>query len=335
MANTAYQTGLTKPHMGGATSTLDQHLEVYTGEVDTKFKHTSLFESITPRKSVAQRSNNIRIDRLGGSKVMGRTSGVALESQAVRSDKLVITVDTVIYIRNPIDYQDDWTAPDFLREMAQNNGTEFARLYDTANLLQLIRCNTFVAPAHLADSFGNGKKISVERIAAPKNRTEQEANAIASYFAFRKGVDMLVKERQPLGDLKLVVDTDIFSDLQEHPKALNKDFSTRSPDYSDRRVADVAGVTVIESTEFPQVVGALPLHSAGNNFTVTADDLKFKAVLFNSQLATVIVEAQPFTSRMYDDPKEFANVLDCYAMYTIGQRRPDTVVAFEFVAPTP
>jgi len=28
---------------------------------------------------------------------------------------------------------------------------------------------------------------------------------------------------------------------------------------------------------------------------------------------------------MWDDELNFANVLDSYAMYTIGQRRPDTV----------
>ena len=334
MANTAFAAGNTRPHWGGATSAVDQHLEIYNGDVDTTFQHQSLFAAITPRRSVADRSNNIRIDRLGDSKVKGRTSGEALDPTPVRSDKLVITVDTVLYIRNPIDYQDDWTAPDFLRDMSTNNGTAFARTYDTANLLKLIQSHSFVAPAHLSN-FGNGKLIKVARIAVPKDATEQEANAVLIYHAFRKGVDALVKERQPTNNLLFIVDTDIYSDLQEHPKALNKDFSQSSPDYAHRRVADVNGVKVVESTEFPTSTAPLPIHSAGNNFTPTADDLKCKAVLFNRQLAILTVDAQPFTTRIWDSPQEFANILDCYAMYTIGQRRPDTVVVFQFDAPTP
>jgi hypothetical protein len=46
----------------------------------------------------------------------------------------------------------------------------------------------------------------------------------------------------------------------------------------------------------------------------------------------VTVEAKGFTSRYWDDEADFSNVLDCYCMYTIAGRRPDTAVVVRIVA---
>src|SRR5690606_16497640 len=105
-------------------------LEIYDGEIDTRFNYQAIFLSLSTQRSVNDKSNTYRIDRLNSSAVKGRKSGIALDASKVTNDKLILTVDTVLYIRNPIDYQDDWTAPDFLREMGQNNGTSFAETFD-------------------------------------------------------------------------------------------------------------------------------------------------------------------------------------------------------------
>ncbi|MOA59565.1 hypothetical protein D3C78_1842190 [compost metagenome] len=48
-------------------------------------------------------------------------------------------------------------------------------------------------------------------------------------------------------------------------------------------------------------------------------------------MTLVTVEAKAHTSRVWDDELNFANVLDSYAMYTIGQRRPDTSFAVKLL----
>ena len=130
MADTIYKAGLTRPHWAGAQSDVDVHLEVYQNEVDTRFNYQALFLGLSSQRSISG-SNTYRIDRLNTSSVKGRRSGEALDSTPVRNDKMIIVVDTVLYIRNPIDYQDDWTGPDFLTEMGQNNGSEFAETFDS------------------------------------------------------------------------------------------------------------------------------------------------------------------------------------------------------------
>lgn len=333
MPNTSYAAGLTRPHWGGAASDQDIHLEVYQNEVDTRFQYAAMFLSLSTQRSTADRSNTYRIDRLNTSKIKGRKSGESLDNTPVRNDKMTIVVDTVLYIRNPIDYQDDWTAPDFLTEMGQNNGSEFAEFFDQAHLIQLIKGRAWTAPAHLKPAFNDGLEITSEVKAAAVTLAELEANAISIHEAHKRGVTELVKRKVPLTDQITLVAPDIYSMLVEHPKLLNMEFNVDASDYGGRRVVRMNGIPVVECTEFP--TGAITAHPLGSGFNVSADDAKCQMVTFSKSRTLVTVEAHPFTSRIWDDKKEFCNVLDCYAMYTVGQRRPDTAVVTKFVEPAP
>lgn len=328
MANTAYTGNLTRPHWLGAASDVDGHLEVYQNELDTRFNYQAIFLGLSTQRSTADRSNTYRIDRLNTSTVKGRTSGVALDPTPVRNDKMIIVVDTVLYIRNPIDYQDDWTAPDFLTEMGQNNGSEFAETFDQAHLIQLIKGRSWVAPEHLKPAFNDGIEIPVTVDATPADQAAREANAEAINLAHKAGIDELIKRKVPLADMVTLVDVDTYSMLLEHPKLFDRDFGMTNEDgYKNRRVVKMNGIPVVECTEFPTVAGTHPLGSA---FTVTADDANCRMVTFSKSKTLVTVEAKPFTSRIWDDEENFANVLDCYAMYTVGERRPDTAAVVKF-----
>lgn len=327
MANTDYAGNLTRPHWGGAASDVDIHLEVYQNEVDSRFQYQALFMSLSSQRSVADRSNTYRIDRLNTSSVKGRRSGEALDPTPVRNDKMIIIVDTVLYIRNPIDYQDDWTAPDFLTEMGQNNGSEFAEIFDQAHLIQLIKGRDWVAPAHLKPAFSDGIEIEATIDSDATTQAALEANAIAINAAHKAGIDELIKRKVPLGDMVTVVSTEIYSMLLEHPKLFDRDFGDTNLDgYKNRRVVKMNGIPIIECVEFPEA-GSHPLGSA---YTVTADDAKCRMVTFSKSRTLVTVEAKPFTSRIWDDEANFANVLDCYAMYQVGERRPDTAAVVKF-----
>lgn len=337
MADTSYNSNLTRPHWGGADSDVDIHLEVYQNEVDTRFQYQALFLGLSSQRSVADKSNTYRIDRLNTSAVKGRRSGEALDSTPVRNDKMIIIVDTVLYIRNPIDYQDDWTGPDFLAEMGQNNGSEFAETFDQAHLIQLIKGRSWVAPAHLKPAFNDGIEVGAAILvpgtttATQLTQAEMEANAMNINLAHKAGIDELIKRKTPLMDMITLVDVDTYSRLLEHPKLLNLEFGPSNNDgYKDRRVVKMNGVPVVECTEFPSA-GTHPL---GTAYTVTADDAACRMVTFSKSKTLVTVEARPFTSRIWDDKGEFTNVLDCFAMYNVGLRRPDTAAITKFTFTT-
>lgn len=327
MAETIYAGNISRPHWGGAQSDVDIHLEIYDNEVDSRFQYQALFLGLSQQRSVADRSNTYRIDRLNTSSVKGRQSGEALEPTRVANDKMIIVVDTVLYIRNPIDYQDDWTAPDWLAEMGQNNGSEFAEVFDQAHLIQLIKGRNWTAPDFLKPAFNDGIEIAAQLSATPTTQALRESDAEAINQAHKAGVDALIKRKVPLNDMVTLVSTEVYSKLLEHPKLFDREFGNSNDDgFKQRRVVVMNGIPVVECVEFPEA-GAHPLGSA---YTVTADDAACRMVTFSKSKTLVTVEAQPFTSRIWDDKQQFSNVLDCYAMYTVGARRPDTAAVVKF-----
>lgn len=331
MANHAYAGATSRPHWGGAASDIDIHLEIYQNEVDTVFRYNSVFQAWSAQRSVADRSNTYRIDRLNSTTVKGRRSGEALDATKVANDKVLFVVDTTLYIRNPIDYQDDWTAPDWLGEMGRNNGSSFAELHDQAHVITLQKARTWTAPAHLVPAFSDGIDIDCTFKAAAATEAEVRANAISLVDAHKKAVKTLIRRKIPLNNMVTIVDPDVFETLLEHPKLLNKDFVDSNGDYAGRRVVMVNGIPIVELICFPQAV--ITDHPLGAAFNVAADDVRAKMIVFDKQQSLITVEAKSFTTRIWDDQKEFCNVLDAYAMYTVGSRRPDTVAVISLVEP--
>lgn len=323
MADNSYQPNQFRPHWGGANSDNDIHLEVYDRDVQTQFIYNSIFRSgLTNFKSVANQSNTWRGDRLGSVSVKGRKSGQSLDNQPVRSEKLIVTVDTVSYIRIPIDYQDDWTAPDFRAELTRNMGTAQAKAFDQAHVIQLQKSADFVPPTSLAGAFNSGIK---EKVTLTGTVASEEDDASALVHGHKKVIEAFIRRDADLGRLVTLIDPAWFSILLEHKKLMNVEFTGGRGvnDFAMRRVAYVNGIRIIESNAFPQA--AITNHILGADFNVTAEEIKRKMIIFDPSLALVTVEAQPLFNRVWDDERELTNVLDSFHMYTVGQRRPDVV----------
>lgn len=330
MANGQNFSPTTRPHWGGAASTVDQHLEIYEGMVDTAFNFTQLFSKWSSQKNVQDKSNNYRVDRVAGSEVKGRKAGEAIVDQRVTSDKFNVVVEVMLYIRNPIDYMDDWTAPDFQAEYGRNNGIAFGRMYDQAHILRLQKAGTWTAPAHLktGGAFYDGFFKSAALVEDPATEQEMEDNAAALIKAHSDAVNELIKRRVPVGDLVTLVTPQVYSELLQSKKILNSEYSAGGGDYAGRRVVHINGIPVVEHTEFPSgAVTGHPLSTTANSnaFDVTADEAKAEMIIFSKNLSLITVTAKSWTSRVWDSQQEMHNVLDCYAMLTIDTRRPDTV----------
>ena len=320
MANTPYVPNLTRPHWGGPNSDADIHLEVFDGALDSAFQYNAFFRANSTFISTADRSNTARIDRLGTVTIKGRKSGEALEPEAVKNDKLVITVDTVTYARTPIDYQDDWTAPDFLPQIGKNHGTEHAKLFDQAHIIQLIKSRKWLAPAHLKPAFYDGLEKTAALVVGDKAATAD--NIVDAHSEI---VEELIRRDLggSLSEFITLVDPTTFGILLEHEKLVNVDYSSGNANFAMRRVAYINGTRIVETPRFP--TAAISDHVLGDAFNVDAQDVACKMVVYHPNMSLVTVEAKAHTVRMWDDELNFANVLDSYAMYTVGQRRPDTV----------
>lgn len=324
----------TRFHWGGNESNIDQHLEIYEGTVDTMFEYTQIFKALSTQRSVANRSNQIRIDRFGAAKALYRKSGENIDDQRVKSDKLNIVVEAMLYIREPVDIMDDWTSPDFWTEMGRNNGITFGIEYDQAHIIRLQKAPEWVAPAHLKENgaFSDGFHVDVTiakaGAGAALTKDQLEGNAEALLIAHGQIRDHLAKKRVPLNTLVTLVDVELFSTLMNHPKLINKDYVADNGDFAGRRLVMLNGLPIIESTAFPTapIVGhGLSTVENGNAFDVTANEVKGRMIVFSKTLSLVTVTAQEWTVHPWYDDRSMSKVLDCYSMFTVDLRRPDTV----------
>lgn len=329
MADTSYKAANFRNHWAGANADVDIHVEAYEGDIDGSFRVESLFRSsgLTNFKSVQSQSNTWRGDRMGGVSVKGRKSGQGLDSQRVVNDKFVITVDTTSYIRTPIDYEDDWTAPDRQSELSAEHGTAHAKAFDQAHIIQLIKAGAWVAPADLKASgaFYDGISKTMTGYAA---ETDAEAKADLIVQAHKSALADFVKRDLggSLSEFVTLIEPDTFNVLLDHKKLMNVDYSsvaTGQNDFAMRRIGWLNGVRVIETPRFP--TAEITNHILGPAFNVTAAEAKARVILFHPKKTLVTVEAKPMTVRFWDDEKEFNNVLDSYTMYTVGIRRGDAV----------
>ena len=331
MANTPYNATMSRPHWSGSNADLDIHLEAYEGDIEGSFRVESLFRSsgLTNFKTVAGRSNTWRGDRVGGATVKGRKAGEALDPTRIVNEKLLITVDTTSYIRTPIDYQDDWTAPDFQAEYSAEHGSAHAKAFDQAHLIQLIKAGTWAAPASLKASgaFYDGISTVMTGYAA---QTDAELKADLIVKHHKNALATFVKRDLggSLAEFVTLIEPDTFNVLLDHKKLMNVDFQGGNGDnnFAARRVGWLNGIKVIETPRFPTT--AIASHFLGPAFNVSADEAKAKMILFHPRKTLVTVEAQGMVVRVWDDKGEFCNVLDSYTMYTVGLKRGDAVAVF-------
>lgn len=327
MALNPYAAVQTRPHWSGADAGLDIHIEAYEGDIEGSFRVESMFRAsgYTNYKSVANQSNTWRGDRIGGVTVKGRKSGDALDGSRVVNDKFVITVDTTSYIRTPVDYQDDWTAPDFQSEISAEHGSAHAKAFDQAHIIQLIKAGTWVAPAALKASgaFYDGIFTTMTGYAAQAD-LELKADLIVKHH--KDALATFVKRDLggSLAELVTLIEPDTFNILLNHKKLMNLDYDrTGENNFTMRRIAWLNGVRVVETPRFP--TAAIAAHFLGAAFNVSADEAKARVILFHPRKTLVTVEAKAMTVSFWDDKKEFNNVLDSYTMYTVGLKRGDAV----------
>lgn len=328
MANTPYNATMSRAHWAGSNADLDIHLEAYEGDIEGSFRVESLFRSsgLTNFKTVAGRSNTWRGDRVGGATVKGRKAGEALDPTRIVNEKLLITVDTTSYIRTPIDYQDDWTAPDFQAEYSAEHGSAHAKAFDQAHLIQLIKAGTWAAPASLKASgaFFDGISTTMTGYAA---QTDAELKADLIVKHHKDALATFVKRDLggSLAEFVTLIEPDTFNVLLDHKKLMNVDFQGGNGDnnFAARRVGWLNGIRVIETPRFP--TAAIAAHFLGPAFNVTSDEAKARVVIFHPKKTLVTVEAQGMVARVWDDKENFANVLDSYTMYTVGLKRGDCV----------
>lgn len=331
MADVFNKAGLTRPWFAGADANVDIHIEAYEGDIEGSFAVQSLFRSqgLTNFKSVTDKSNTWRGDRIGAAKVYGRRSGEDLEYQRITNEKMVVVVDTLSYIRTSIDLQDDWTAPDFRPAYAKEHGTAHAKTFDEAHIIQLIKSSNFVPPASLNGSFHPGIKVTMTgytALAESNTKADKEAAADMIVDSHDQVITALID--RDLGDeqgLVTLISPKLFNILLKHDRLTNVQFQggEGTNNLVKRRIAVLNGTKVIETPRFPR--GARADHPLGPDYDLTAAEAKGQLIVFLPEKALVTVEAKEMEFKPWVSDERFQTNLDSFTMYNVGSYRPDAV----------
>lgn len=325
MGATTYVATNTRPDWGGTSANVDIHVEEYEGLIDGSFTVNSIFRTmgLTNFKPVSS-TNTYRGNRMGGVEVKGRKSGETLDPQRVVQEKFTIQVDVVSYVRTTSDYADDWTGPDYTQEYSGEHGTAHAKAFDQAHIIQLIKAGSWVAPASLKTSgaFFDGITKTMTGYTA-----EVVASKRADYIerAHRSATTDFVDRDlgDSLAEFVTLIRPDLFSTLMDHDKLMNIQFvgGEGGNSFAKRRVAEMNGMKLLETPRFPKTV--IASHFLGPAFNVSAAEAKAGMIVYHPGKTLITLEATGMNFRMWDDKKEFTNVLDSYTMYNIGLRRGD------------
>lgn len=325
----------TRPGWGGANSDVSLHIEEHLGLVDASFMYSSKFASWMNVRSL-RGTNQLRVDRVGASTIAGRKAGEELVVQKNVSDKLNLTVDTVLYARHFFDKFDEWTSNlDVRKETAREDGIALARQYDQACIIQLQKCGDFLAPAHLKPAFHDGILLPSTISGAP---ADASADADILVAAHRQGVEAMVF--RDLGDQLMsegvtLLDPVIFSFLLEHDRLMNVEFGAKEGGNSfvGGRIAMLNGVRVVETPRFPQ--SAITANALGAGFNVTAAEVRRKMITFIPSMALISAQVHPVSAQFWEEKKDFGHYLDTFQSYNIGQRRPDAVAVHDITVTNP
>lgn len=335
MTATTYAGALARAHWAGSNADVDIHRELYEGEIDGSFRVNSLFREsgLTNWRSVQHQSNTWRGDRVGNVSIKGRQSGVKLDQTRIPNEKFIITVDTTSYASTPVDYQDDWTAPDFRMQYVAEHGIAHAKEFDRNHIIKLIHAAQWTAPESLG-GFNNGVYDNISSWATGGTDVENaEKDAATLVFKHSEICEKMVDRDLggSLAEFITLVRPSIFNKLLQHNKLMNVQF-TEGPtgnNFARRRMAMLNGMPLVETPRFPTYNTATSTAILGPSFDVTANESKVGMIVFHPGLTLVTVEAQPMTTRYWDDKPEFTNVLDSYCMYTVGVRRGDACAAIQ------
>lgn len=325
MAATSYVSTNTRPDWGGTAANADIHVEEYEGLIDGSFTTNSIFRTmgLTNFKPLSG-TNTYRGNRLGGVAVKGRKSGESVDPQRVVQEKFTLQVDVVSYVRTTSDYADDWTGPDYTQEYSDEHGLAHAKAFDQAHIIQLIKAGAWLAPASLkaTGAFYDGITKTMSGYTA---ETDQAKKADYIERAHRAATTDFVNRDlgDSLAEFATLISPTWFSVLMDHNKLLNVQYTggNNGSSFAGRRVAEMNGMKLLETPRFP--TGAIAGHFLGSAFDVSAAEAKAGMVVYHPKKTLITLEATGMNFRMWDDKKEFTNVLDSYTMYNIGLRRGD------------
>tara|TARA_R100001463_G_scaffold36663_1_gene79036 strand:- start:5591 stop:6541 length:951 start_codon:yes stop_codon:yes gene_type:complete len=254
----------------------DLFLKLYSGEVLASFQRENKMLGMTNVRTIANgKSASFPVT---GTTVAGyHTAGNEITGDAIKHNEKIIHVDDMLLSSSFVAEIDELKNHYDIRQIyAREMGQALAKTIDQ-NLIQLA---VIGANASTTITGGNGGDVITD--------ADANTNATSLIASLFEGIQKLDEKDVPSTDRYIVVSPDIYYQLANNDKLLNRDFSSLNGDFGKGTVVSIGGVPVIKSNTCVSAFADNSSAVSGANNTYNIDASNYVAVMFHkSAIGTV------------------------------------------------
>jgi len=252
-------------------------LKVFSGEVLSAFQRENKMLGMTSVRTI-QSGKSAQFPRIGLTTASYHTAGNEITGDAINHAEVIINIDDVLLASSFIAQIDEARNHfDVRSQYSKEMGSALAKTTDQ-HLLQL----TLLGARGTNPVTGLPDGTSLVDADANTNMT----SLIDSIF---EGAQKLDENDVPEDDRYCVLAPDIYYELVQNDKILNRDFSSLNGDFGKGKVLEVAGIKIIKlNTAVNSYTDKSAVSSAGQNNTYLGDFSTTVASIFHkSAVGTV------------------------------------------------
>tara|TARA_S200000501_G_scaffold45870_1_gene37100 strand:- start:11003 stop:11953 length:951 start_codon:yes stop_codon:yes gene_type:complete len=258
------------------TGVNDLFLKLYSGEVLASFQRENRMLGMTNVRTIAN-------GKSASFPVTGRTTasyhsvGAEITGDAIKHNEKIINIDDMLLSSSFVAELDELKLHYDVRSIyASEMGQALAKTVDQ-NLLQLAVLGANASTTITGQDGGT--------VITDADANTNATSLIASIF---ECIQKLDEKDVPTTDRYIVVSPDIYYQLANNDKLLNRDFSTLNGDFGKGTVVSIGGVPVIKSNTAVSAFADNSTQATGTNNTYHIDASNYVAVCFHkSAIGTV------------------------------------------------
>jgi len=260
------------------TNPLALHVEEYTGIVEGTIARESKIRQFIPIRSV-RGTSTISAFQFGESTLQKLVPGQILDATVNQAAKVKLTVDTAIAARAHVPMLDEFQSSyDARLYIGQEHGKQFAKFYDNAFLIQLLKA------AHITNmaTYPAGWKPGTVKTFATAG-LENDPAALEDYIG-QVLLDMEEKDIDPINDgLVIVARPRVFSTLLKNDRMVDRNYITSDGTSSQSAQALATANTALDTASI----------ALGQSAAAVADaaDATVLANVASSDAATAVATA--------------------------------------------
>ena len=258
------------------SGTNDLFLKLYSGEVLASFQRENKMLGMTNVRTIAN-GKSASFPVTGTTTAGYHTAGNEITGDAIKHNEKIVHVDDMLLSSSFVAEIDELKLHYDIRQIyAREMGQALAKTVDQ-NLVQLA---VIGANASATISGASGGDVITD--------ADANTNATSLIASLFEGIQKLDEKDVPSTDRYIVVSPDIYYQLANNDKLLNRDFSTLNGDFGKGTVVSIGGVPVIKSNTCVSAFADNSSAVSGTNNTYNIDASNYVAVMFHkSAIGTV------------------------------------------------